>query len=184
MNTMKIFGYAALLSASIYTTSCDGSAEKKEEATTAAANETPSENGAAVIIADANGSLTLNAENGIPIGPSIKYMPEFKAYGWFRNLDKVEWDIDVKTAGTYKATLEWSVSDEEAGKEFVVEAGAAKLTGTVAKSGSWETFKSAEIGTINLAGGRQKLVFRANKDFDSTGALLDLRQLILQPETK
>lgn len=143
--------------------------------------ETVYENKPSLVVADANGVLDLNAENGAGIGPDIQYMPEWRAFGWFRSTDKVEWEVEVKKTGTYKATLEWSVSDEEAGKEFILEAGNEKLTGIIEKSGSWETFKSAEIGTINLKEGKQKITFKANKPFDNKHALLDLRNIVLKP---
>ena len=43
-------------------------------------------------------------------------MPEWKAFGWFTAADKVEWDIETARKGKYEVYLDWSVSDEEAGK--------------------------------------------------------------------
>lgn len=45
---------------------------------------------------ESDGSLRLTAEKGKAIGPDIKYMPEWKAFGWFRSKDKVEWNVQVK----------------------------------------------------------------------------------------
>lgn len=134
----------------------------------------------ALVTAQADGSLLLTAENGKPIGPEIKYMPEWRAFGWFTAADKVEWDVDVINPGEYEVHLEWSVSDEEAGKEFLLEAKDSRLTGVVGKSGSWETYKNSNVGKIKLSGGNQKIVFRSNTKF-SEGALLDLRQVKLVP---
>lgn len=44
---------------------------------------------------ESNGSLHLSAEKGKPIGPEIKYMPEWKAFGWFTSADRVEWNVEV-----------------------------------------------------------------------------------------
>ena len=128
----------------------------------------------------ADASLLLTAQNGAAIGPDIKYMPEWRAFGWFTAADRVEWDVDVKTAGEYEAFLEWSVSDEEAGKEFLLEAKDQKLIGTVGKSGSWETYKIEKVGVIKLDAGLQKISFRSNQHFDK-GAILDLREIKLVP---
>ena len=106
-------------------------------------------------------------------------MPEWAAFGWFTSEDRVDWHVDVEKSGNYEVILEWSVSDEEAGKEFLLQAKGQKLTGMVAPSGSWETFKVEKVGSINLRAGRQKIVFRANKHFDK-GALLDLREIKLR----
>jgi len=75
--------------------------------------------------------------------------------------------------------LEWSVSDEEAGKEFLLEAKDRQITGIEWPSGSWKTYKTAAIGNIQLDAGNQKIVFKANKHFDK-GAILDLRQITLK----
>ena len=122
--------------------------------------------------------ISLNAENGKPIGPKIKYMPEWRAYGWFTSADKVEWNINVPVAGEYNVHLEWSVSDSDAGKPFVLEAGKEKISGMVGKTGSWETYRSQSIGRLKLAAGTQKIVFRPQAPFKD-GALLDLREVTL-----
>jgi hypothetical protein len=121
----------------------------------------------------------LTAENGKPLGPEIKYMPEWKAFGWFTAKDSVEWEADIPAAGEYNVQMEWSVSDEDAGKEFILIADKDQLTGIVDKSGSWETYKTKDVGSINLEQGKQKFIFRSNTKFDE-GAILDLRSLKLE----
>lgn len=130
-----------------------------------------------------DGSITLDASTGTATGTEIAYMPEWKAFGWFRADGKVEWELHVMKAGQYTAELEWSVSDEEAGKGFVLQAGSDELKGVVGKSGSWETFKKQEIGEIKLKGGKQKVVFKPSSNFGK-GALLDLRGIVLVPKRK
>jgi peptidoglycan-N-acetylglucosamine deacetylase len=128
-----------------------------------------------------SGTIRLPAAKARALGPEIKYMPEWQAFGWFTAKDRVEWDVDVSRKGKYEVHLEWSVSDEEAGKPFILEAGKQRLTGKVDPSGSWETYKTVKIGTLQLAAGRQTLVFRPASDFAEGGALLDLRELTLIP---
>lgn len=125
----------------------------------------------------------LTAENGKAIGPNIKYMPEWSAFGWFTAADRVEWEVDVARTSEYEVRIEWSVSDEDAGKQFLLQAGNKRLTGTVAPSGSWTTFKTQSAGRIYLRAGRQKLIFKSNKSFRE-GALLDLRSITLIPLNK
>jgi len=128
---------------------------------------------------ETDGTLRLSSQNGKPIGPNIKYMPDWTAYGWFTAADRVEWEVDVEVTGEYNVQLVWSVSNEEAGKQFLLEAGKQKLVGTIDPSGSWETFKSKNIGSIKLKAGRQKIIFKSNKASDK-GALLDLREIKLR----
>lgn len=129
---------------------------------------------------ESNGSLRLSAEKGKAIGPNIKYMPEWKAYGWFGSKDRVEWNVLVKKSGEFDVFLEWSVSDQEAGKPFVLKVGARELKNKVAKTGSWESFKNIKIGSVHLPKGRQVVIFKPGADF-AEGALLDLREVKLVP---
>jgi peptidoglycan/xylan/chitin deacetylase (PgdA/CDA1 family) len=123
--------------------------------------------------------LVLVANKGKGICPKIQFMPEWKAFGWFTGADYIEWDIEITKAGIYQAELEWSVSNEEAGKNFVIESPVSILKGKVGKSGSWETFKTQSIGQLRLHAGKQKIRFKPAEPFEK-GALLDLRKLVLQ----
>ncbi|SMO73619.1 neutral/alkaline non-lysosomal ceramidase N-terminal domain-containing protein [Fodinibius sediminis] len=135
----------------------------------------------AVVRGPAGGAiLTLNAESGRAIGPEIEYMPEWRAFGWFTADDRVEWDVEVNRRGRYEVSMEWSVSDEEAGKPFVFQVGEEQIRGTVERTGSWEDFKTTVIGTIQLDEGAQKMTFKPGSYFEE-GALLDLRALHLTP---
>ena len=167
--------------------SCEGETKKNTDAPDTDTVQGPAEknvtkgdtvNRPELVTAQADGSLLLTAENGKPIGPEIKYMAEWRAFGWFTAADRVEWDVDASHAGEYEVHLEWSVSNEEAGKEFLLEAKDNQLSGVVGQSGSWETFKNENVGKIKLSGGYQKIIFRSKTKFDK-GALLDLRQIKL-----
>lgn len=127
-----------------------------------------------------NGNLRLKASVGRAIGPDIKFMPEWKAFGWFTAKDHVEWEVKVTKKGEYDVYLEWSVSDKEAGKPFVFETKDKDLRGRVSKTGSWETFKTEKIGRIHLTRGLQKMKFKPDSEFEK-GALLDLREIKLVP---
>lgn len=133
-----------------------------------------------VVRPDNDGNIYLNAEMGEGIGPDIEYMPEWKAFGWFTQADRVEWEVASEKQGNYEVHLEWSVSDEEAGKSFALQVGDQQVTGKVGRTGSWETFKTTKIGQIQLSGGRQKVIFKPNSRFEE-GALLDLKELRLIP---
>lgn len=132
------------------------------------------------LYAAAGKPLTLEARYGAAVGPKIEYMPEWKAFGWFTGKDKVEWSLEIPQTSQYDVVLDWSVSDEEAGKNFVLETNKKLLSGKVEKSGSWETFKEKKIGRIKLEKGRHQLAFRSEEPFEK-GALLDLRTIKLIP---
>jgi hypothetical protein len=128
-------------------------------------------------ITSANGRLILPAQKGKGIGPKIKYMPEWEAFGWFTEADHVEWEANVAEAGDYDVVMEWSVSDGSSGNPYVLEAnGKDILKGNVGKSGSWEDFKAEKIGTVTLESGKQVIAFKADPSLENVG-MLDLRKL-------
>ena len=134
----------------------------------------------ATVMPEPDGSLRLSAEKGKATGPNIKYMPEWRAFGWFTGKDMVEWIVKGNRAGEYKVYMEWSVSDKEAGKPFILQVGDRVLKGKVETTGSWETFRTISIGTVRLRSGNNKIVFRPATDFEK-GAILDLREIKLVP---
>ena len=140
----------------------------------------PSNNHPEVVRPGVGGVIHLRAEVAQAFGPEIKYMPEWKAFGWFTEADRTEWDVDVNDKGKFDVYLDWSVSDEAAGKAFVLEAGNQQIRGKVGRTGSWFTYRNEKIGSIRLSAGNHKLVFRAGKQ-SVKGALLDLRSLKLVP---
>jgi hypothetical protein len=107
------------------------------------------------------------------------YMTEWAAFGWFTDKDRVEWEVDVAKAGAYDVWMEWSVSDRDAGNPYLFQVGDQSLTGTVEKTGGWDTYRKAKIGRVQLKAGSQRAVFKPNGQFKT--ALLDLRQIHLVP---
>jgi neutral ceramidase len=133
-----------------------------------------------LVEASSDGSLILWASKANAIGPNIKYMPEWKAFGWFNTEDSSEWDINIPQKGAYQVYLEWSVSDRDAGRLFVFEAGDKKLKGKIGPTGSWFTYRTERIGSLKLLAGKQKIVFRSDPG-SKKGPMLDLRKIVLKP---
>ena len=125
-----------------------------------------------------DGTYHLTAADAQATGPKIKYMPEWKAFGWFTTKDQAEWNVEVEKTGKYDVYLEWAVSDSEAGKSVVFEAGNKKVKGKVSKTGSWFTYRTEKLGTIHLSAGIQKMVFKSNSK-SQKGSMLDLREVKL-----
>lgn len=174
---MKRLWFAAIV---IVLAACNEVAESAETHSDSTATVLDTVNAPRVVTNGSDGSLVLSAESGKGIGPAIKYMPEWRAFGWFTSEDSVVWDVDVKDGGQYEVELEWSVDDGEAGKAFLLRAGNNHLTGKVGKSGSWETFRKENIGSIGLDSGHQQIVFKSNQSFSKDSALLDLRGLFFK----
>lgn len=140
----------------------------------------PEVNEPAPVTVEDNQILRLKAEKARAIGPEIKYMREWKAFGWFTESDRVEWDVDIPSRGRYDVYLDWSVSDEEAGKPFILESNGRQMKGKVARTGSWFTYRKEKIGTLQLSAGKHTVIFKAAPGAPK-GALLDLREITLVP---
>jgi hypothetical protein len=140
----------------------------------------PTANIPEVVRPDGDGSILLRAETARAIGPDIKYMTEWKAFGWFSEADRTEWDVEVKSKGKYDLYVDWSVSDDSAGKPIIVEAGTQRVNWTVGTTGSWFTYRLENIGSLRLSAGSNKVVFKASPQ-SKKGALLDLRTIRLVP---
>ena len=135
----------------------------------------------ALVQPDEKNVLVLSAENGKGIGPDIKYMPEWRAFGWFQQKDKVEWDVNPTEEKEYIVVMEWSVADDHSRQPFILESASGIITGNVGKSGSWESFTSAPIGKLKLKAGKQKITFKPGKNFDAKKAVADLKKIALVP---
>ena len=131
---------------------------------------------------NSDGSYYLLAQSAEAIGPNIKYMPEWKAFGWFNTDDRAEWDLQIDKAGKYDVYIEWSVSDSEAGKSFLFDTGSKKIKGKFSKTGSWFTYRMEKVGTVYLKAGLDKMVLKSNSKAEK-GPMMDLKEIKLVPAT-
>jgi hypothetical protein len=113
-------------------------------------------------------------------GSHIKYMQEWKAFGWFTTQDQASWKVNIEKKGRYDVYLVYSVSDGEAGKHFVLVAGNKKLKGEAPKTGSWFTYKTIKAGAIRLSPGEQDVALKSNVKREK-GSMFDLREVRLVP---
>lgn len=140
----------------------------------------PETNQLKTVHAEKDGRIILHAADAETTGPNIQYMPEWKAFGWFNTEDEARWEVQVDKAGKYKAYLEWTVDDARSGKTFLFEGEKNKIKGVIGKTGSWFTFRTELIGTIQLKAGQNNLTFKSGNKKEE-GAMLDLRKIVLVP---
>jgi hypothetical protein len=88
--------------------------------------------------------------------------------------------VNIEKAGRYDVYLEYSVSDESAGKFFSFKIGKKKLQGKAEKTGSWFTYKREKIGTVRLPEGIQHAAILSDSKKDK-GSMFDLREVKLVP---
>lgn len=114
-------------------------------------------------------------------GERIEYMPDYDAIGWWTyERDRAQWTLVLDRPGKYRVEWEYSVSPEAAGNAWMIEIGGKEvLSGTVASTGSWETFKTEPLGTVDLPAADNHVVVRSKGVVK--GALLDLRVVRFVP---
>ncbi|MGJ7029637.1 neutral/alkaline non-lysosomal ceramidase N-terminal domain-containing protein [Niabella hirudinis] len=140
----------------------------------------PSGNHQELVQKEADGSYRLSSWLAGTEGNRIKYMPEWKAFGWFDAKDKAIWNVDIAKAGRYDVYLDWSVSDANAGKSFEVAAGNKKIKSKADKTGSWFTYRTKKAGSIQLPQGKTTIELKSGNATEQ-GSMFDLRELRLVP---
>ena len=134
------------------------------------------------IIPNQNGELILSAKKGKGVGSSIKYMPEWEAFGFFREGNHIEWGIQVGKTRKYTVYLEWSAEGGVVGNPYVFTIGKRRLEGKNKDSGSWEIFLEEPIGVLKVKKGIHKVVFRPGDDIEKGGGMLDVKTIRLVPQ--
>ena len=123
--------------------------------------------------------MQLYATNCEIYGPKIELVPLFKNLGkWQSENDRVVWNVELPTAGRYAMWLNYACTDDDAGNEWILEAGDHKLTGKVEATGSNDRYQETLAGEIDLPAGKQQIVFRSNGAIQ--GSLIQLGGILLK----
>ncbi len=134
---------------------------------------------APVIKAGTDGVLSLPASAGLGVGPEVRYMPEWAAFGYMTGKDRLEWPVEVATAGQYEVQIVAAANEKQAGQVVKVEVGQSKLSSRVSATGGLDKYVSASLGTLELAAGSQQVVLSGTDVSDSP--LLNVREVKLVP---
>jgi hypothetical protein len=134
---------------------------------------------APVIKAGTDGTLSLPAAAGLGIGPEVRYMPEWAAFGYMTGKDRLEWPVEVATAGQYEVQIVAAASEKQAGQVVKIEAGQSKLAARVSATGGLDKYVSTSLGKLELAAGTQQVVLSGTDASDSP--LLNVREIKLVP---
>lgn len=134
----------------------------------------------AKIAATDDGTLMLAASTCEVYGPTLLYMPEDNALGyWNSNEDYCLWSVDVPRSGDYRLSMEWSCDASCADNGFAFESPSSQFVGSVPSTETWQSHATRDFGVIQLAAGQQRVLFRAEGPINE--ALLDLRWVKLTP---
>lgn len=141
----------------------------------------PNEDMAARVSPGAGGTAELRASRCRLDGDRIEYLEKEDAIGWWTSeRDRAQWTLVLDRPRSFRVEWEYSVSPEAAGNSWILEIGGKEaLSGTVASTGGWETFKTETLGTLSLPAADNHVVVRSKGPVK--GALLDLRAIRLIP---
>ena len=130
----------------------------------------------------ADGSVHLYATEATIHGNTAKYESGAKnCIGfWMNKSDRVSWDLEIKTPGTFTVEVAQACERGAGGSEYVVGVAGSSVTGTVKDTGSWNSFVKEELGTVTVpAAGRHVLSVKPVRIARS--ALMNLRSVVLKP---
>jgi putative heme-binding domain-containing protein len=130
------------------------------------------------IVADAEGKLTLGANQAEIYGPTLTFKTEYQNLGEWKSMDDLAvWDIEVPKAGEYSVRMEYCCDNRSANNPFVLQVGGETLTGHVAGTGTWNQYERVLIGKMSLPQGKARLTFKSQGQPE--GSLIELRSLVL-----
>lgn len=145
-------------------------------------NEPPKKfagNRPAVVKSSDDRTLLLTAKNCEIHGPSLVYESKYGNLGfWGSAGDHARWTLITPKAGKYRLTLEYACPPDVAGNRLQFEVAGRKQTVRVDSTGSWDEYRTARIGVIDLPAGKVTAVLSAKDPLN--GFLMDFRSLKLE----
>jgi putative heme-binding domain-containing protein len=133
-----------------------------------------------LVRAGKDGSLVLSARTCEVYGTTLFFEPLRLNLGYWRSEDdRAVWNIEIEKPGKYAVWLDYACPDTIAGNKFQLDANGRRLTGTVAGTGGWHSYKQSRVGAIELPAGKQEVTLRSAGKI--TEYLMDLRSVRLVP---
>ncbi len=136
-----------------------------------------------------DGTYALNAADAILDGDGIQLEGgDHPNLGYWTNAgDAVHWKIAVPAAqaGAYQAKLEYACEPGSEGSTFalLVDGAASGITGTIAKTGSWNDYQTMTLdGTLTLAAGTH--ILQVKPQTKPGVGVMNLRRITLTPSAK
>ena len=133
------------------------------------------------IPAAADGSITLSANAAKLHGDAIQleYKGDAGNIGfWLKADDYAEWFVALAAPADYAVELTYACEAGNGG-DFVVQVGGEKLAGRSKPTGGWTTFKTARLGTVKAAAGKQSVTVKPSGA--PRGGLMNLLSVRLVP---
>ena len=134
----------------------------------------------AEVIAAADGSFALTAENAELRGPTLTYEAQMRNIGfWASSADRATWRVRGLRAGDYQVEMEYCCDGSVAGNSYRLAIGDNVIIGAVAGTGTWSNYEDTTIGTVHVTG--DETMLNLSSEGDIRGYLADVRRVTLTP---
>jgi hypothetical protein len=120
------------------------------------------------------GEAKIGGERRATYDPRKRYLGSWHGAGTY-----LTWQATLPRAGAYRVTLVMSTPFEKP-NTFEVRVGKQAISGKTINTGGWETFRAADLGTINIAAaGKVTVVLKPTAL--PNAAVMNVRDLVLTP---
>lgn len=130
-----------------------------------------------------DGSLALRAADATVHGREARLGRELghEFIGWWTSAkDFVSWNLLIGRGGEFHVEIEYSCPPDSAGSDYEIRLnGQRVLAAQVASTGSWQIYKSQQLGKLTLGAGRHTLVLQPTSK--PGAAVMDLKEIRLCP---
>ncbi|MBX3413356.1 MAG: sulfatase-like hydrolase/transferase [Pirellulales bacterium] len=132
-------------------------------------------------VTPSQGDIRLRAADARVHAKTMRYEPQpnKNVLGYWTNVDDwADWEFDVPAAGVYEVEVQQGCGAGSGGAVVNVEVGGKTLPFTVQETGHFQHMIQREIGTVELAAGKQTLAVRPRSK--PGVAVMDLRRIVLR----
>ncbi len=130
-----------------------------------------------------DGSINLEANSATTYAEKMRYEPaeEKNCLGfWNDPKDWAEWKFDVTSPGKFNVSLHYGCGNGNEGSEIAVLVNDETLKFTVEDTGGFQSWKTVELGTVDLSiPGENKVAIVPQKQ--AAKGMLDARKILLTP---
>jgi alpha-L-fucosidase len=129
--------------------------------------------------ASPDGSFTLNTDYAFIVGTQLRIEPQGNLGFWTLKEDYVYWKIQIDRPGAYQVAIEYAVDGCCGDNRVAVKLNEQVLRFTGKVTGGWQTYKTFQLGTLNIPSGMQTLTVMPD---GNNGAYINLLHIYLYPE--
>ncbi len=125
-----------------------------------------------------DGTLKLDASHAEISGKTAKLEEDHIGF-WTDPEDSVQWPVEIKKAGTYRLSFDYSLADEAS--EVVVSAADGSQKVKLLPTGDWKKFETKESGEIRI-GEAGKFFLKVSPAAKPKTGVMNLRSVTLSPK--